>query len=129
MNQPMNRCSLGGVCVCADPQQIHQVYPADTALRSGTLFPELNKPMACASSPTGCAEATSAQERAFACWEVRLYLNTHPQDECALHLYQQMCRQTPAPNYACTFAPCAENRWSWVDDPWPWECAANERRA
>lgn len=115
--------------VSAQRQQISQIYPAETALRNGTLFPELNKPLACAASPTGCAETTPGQAIAFSAWEMRLYLNTHPNDEGALQLYQQMCQQCVKPNYACTFAPCASGRWTWVDDPWPWECEANGRRA
>lgn len=115
--------------VSANPQQINQVYPVQTAILRGTLYPELDKPMACAAAPSGCAQPTASQAAAFSAWEVRLYLNTHPCDERALALYQQLCRQTPQPNYACTFASCSPTRWTWVDDPWPWECEANGRRA
>ena len=111
-------------------QQIADVYPANTAIRRGTLYPELDKPMACAASPTGCAEASGKQAAAFAAWELRLYLNPHPCDEGALHFYQQLCQQNRQPNYACTFAPCQHgSAWRWVEDPWPWELCANERRA
>ena len=110
-------------------QQIANIYPAQTAIRHGTLYPELDKPMMCAQSPSGCAEPTPCQTMAFSAWEVRLYLNTHPHDAAALQLYQQLCRQAPGPNYACAFVTCTQNGWSWVDDPWPWECEANGRRA
>lgn len=134
MNHPKIACGCskeGLPCVVQGKMQSFcQVYPIETALRSGTLFPELNKPMSCALTPTGCAEATHAQEAAFAAWEVRLYLNTHPQDANALMLFEQLCQQSCKPNYACTFAPCAQHgSWAWVDDPWPWEICANERRA
>lgn len=111
-------------------QQMHDVYPAQMAIRQGTLYPELDKPLGCAPSPTGCAEPTGCQAAAFAAWEVRLYLNTHPNDPGALHLFEQLCQQGCSPSYACAFVPCtAAGRWSWLDDPWPWEICANERRA
>ena len=82
------------------------------------------------SAPTGCAEPTPHQASAFAAWEMRLYLNTHPNDESALQMFEQICRQTHQPNYACTFAPCVHNGcWTWIQDPWPWELEANEGRA
>ncbi len=114
--------------VSANVQQIANIYPAQTAIRRGTLFPELDKPMHCVAAPSGCAVPTASQIMGFSSWEVRLYLNTHPHDANALQLYHQLCQQAPNPNYACTFVPCAGNRWTWVDDPWPWECEANGGR-
>ncbi|MBQ8537249.1 MAG: spore coat protein CotJB [Clostridia bacterium] len=74
----------------------------------------------------------------FAAWEVRLYLDTHPEDRQALALYQTLCQQCgQADNYACIdsamnqacrecpstplTAPACPLRWTWVDEPWPWE--------
>ena len=64
----------------------------------------------------------------FAAWEMRLYLDTHPDDQQALALYHTYCSQCEGLNYACipqalynanqTACPL---RWTWVDDPWPWE--------
>ena len=110
-------------------QQIGHIYPAQTAFFRGTLFPELDKPMACAASPSGCAQPTASQMAGFSAWEVRLYLNTHPNDEHALQLFRQLCQHAPCPNYACTFAGCTQNRWTWTDDPWPWEVCANGKGA
>lgn len=131
MQHQHSNCHTGSVgIVYGCEQRFSQVYPAQVALRSGTLFPELNKPMACAAAPTGCAEPTPQQASAFAAWEMRLYLNTHPNDESALQMFEQICRQTHQPNYACTFAPCVHNGcWTWIQDPWPWELEENEGRA
>lgn len=133
MNRTNHSCCESGHTpgiVSANPQQLGNIYPPQHAIRFGTLFPELNKPLACAANPSGSAVPTAGQTAAFSAWEMRLYLNTHPGDTAALQLYQQMCQQTPQPNYACTFAPCTcGGRWAWLDDPWPWECAANGRRA
>ena len=116
-------CSLPAM-VKVDTQELGEIYQAEAALKVGTLFPELHKPM-CGYSPAGRVCGDACQAESFMLWELRLYLNTHPCDTNALQLYQQLCHQAPAPNYACTFAPCGGNRWNWVDDPWPWECAAN----
>jgi len=110
-------------------QQLCEVYPSEMALSRGTLYPELDKPMHCAASPSGCTQPSRAQIDGFAAWEVRLYLNTHPCDSRALQFYQQLCREQKRPSYACAFVPCSTNDWQWIDDPWPWEPCANERRA
>jgi len=73
----------------------------------------------------------------FCAWEVRLYLDTHPNDRQALALYHSLCQRCGQGNYACVDAamnrPCRECpaapydaqacplRWTWVDEPWPWE--------
>ena len=132
MNQRNMSCCQNGRTpgiVSSNVQQIANIYPAQTALMRGTLYPELDKPLMCAQSPSGCAEPTACQIMSFSAWEVRLYLNTHPDDQTALQLYQQLCQQTTAPNYACTFVPCTGSRWTWVDDPWPWEVCANGKGA
>lgn len=109
-------------------QQLYEVYPSETAIFRGTLYPELDKPMHCAVSPSGSAQPSKSQMDGFAAWEARLYLNTHPGDSRALQFYQQLCRQQNQPLYACAFVPCSTNEWRWIDDPWPWEICAGERR-
>jgi spore coat protein JB len=69
------------------------------------------------------AQLCDGQAEAFAAWELRLYLNTHPCDEQALKLFRKYARKADQPNYAGAFAfddGCPE-RWSWTDAPWPWE--------
>ena len=110
-------------------QQLCEVYPSEMALSRGTLYSELDKPMRCAASPSGCAQPSQAQIGSFAAWEMRLYLNTHPNDKRAMQFFQQLCRQMKQSGYACAFAPCGTDVWQWVEDPWPWEVCANERRA
>ena len=131
MNQRNMACCENGHTVgivSANVQQLANIYPVQTAILRGTLYPELDKPMKCAADPTGCAAPDGGQMTAFAAWEVRLYLNTHPNDANALQLYHQLCQQAAKPNYACTFVPFNGTRWNWLDDPWPWECEANGGR-
>lgn len=103
-------------------QEIDELYAAENALKAGTLFPELHKPMS-GYYPCGENCATYEQEVAFAAWELRLYLNTHPNDEKALALFRRLCKEVRAANYATSFLTdddCASG-WSWVNNPWPWE--------
>lgn len=63
----------------------------------------------------------------FAAWELRLYLDTHPDDERALavrvsvKIEQGMMAAGTDSSSSC---PCG-GRWNWIDDPWPWDPAAN----
>ena len=74
----------------------------------------------------------------FAAWELRLYLDTHPDDERALAAYKKLCATIGGCSYPCvtpqgmmaagtdssSSCPCG-GRWNWIDDPWPWEADAN----
>ena len=131
MNQRNQNCCENGrtvAIVSANVQQLANIYPVQTAIMRGTLYPELDKPLNCAAQPHGCTAPTVEQMMGFAAWEVRLYLNTHPYDANALQLYHQLCQQAPKPDYACAFVPCNSEQWTWVDDPWPWEYEANGGR-
>ena len=106
-------------------QALTQIIQPAQALPLGTLFPELNKPLTTTASPI-TARPTQKQIHSFAAWEMRLYLDTHPADTIALSLFQQMANSAGAPNYASTFATAsAGGRWTWLDDPWPWEYGAS----
>lgn len=66
----------------------------------------------------------------FAILELGLYLNTHSWDSRALAKRQmlQKERKELVAEYERKFGPytvkCTKvkgNRWSWIDNPWPWE--------
>jgi spore coat protein JB len=131
-------CSNGCSCQnCADTQTAGMVYGADHCLknrmtaaqgiRQGTLFTELHKPFAANPCPSGCAEITDKQALAFAAWELRLYLDTHPCDKAALKLFEEYEHRLNCMNYATSFVPGCRGRgdWVWNRDPWPWETCAN----
>lgn len=119
-------CSHGGRnrgvgMVWAKLQELDQIFESKGALCSGTLFPELHKPMS-GYCPGRCCCQTDEQAAAFAAWELRLYLNTHPDDKQALALFRRLCAEANDPNYATTFLADADGScWGWTDDPWPWE--------
>lgn len=69
------------------------------------------------------------QAYSFAITEVSLFLNNHPCDAAALeyyHKYSEMLAEAKE-TYEKNFGPitihgvCSNDRWTWVDDPWPWE--------
>lgn len=68
----------------------------------------------------------------FALIETNLYLDTHPMDQAALAYYHKHrdllaeCEEIYAENYG-PLNPgqvTSKNRWTWIDDPWPWEMEA-----
>ena len=105
-------------------QQIDRLYQEDSALKAGTLFPELHKPLN-GYYPCGENCADKAQEAAFTAWELRLYLNTHPCDREALKLFRSLCKDAEADSYATAFLDDDLSAWRWVESPWPWEYEAN----
>lgn len=64
--------------------------------------------------------------------DASLYLDTHPEDMAALnyyHKYQALLDQLVY-QYTDEYGPLtrsavvSQNRWTWIDDPWPWELEA-----
>lgn len=117
-------CSLPAM-VKVDTQELGEIYQAEAALKAGTLFPELHKPM-CGYSPAGRACGDACQAESFMLWELRLYLNTHPCDKEAMALFRHLQESCSEPSYATAFltdGSCAA--WGWTTNPWPWEYEAN----
>ena len=77
---------------------------------------------------------TELQVLAFAIQELALYLDTHRDDREALELYQQyqsvyhdcMTRYTETTGPMNHKTPTIGKQYRWLDDPWPWEYAANK---
>ncbi len=114
----------GGVgMVYAVSQTLTDIYDAHSALAAGTLYPELLKPLD-GYCPTGENCAASQQEASFVLWELRLYLDTHPNDERALALWRKLAAQADE-SYATAFLPDCRANWTWVNGPWPWDVDAN----
>lgn len=66
----------------------------------------------------------------FSIWELQLFLDTHPHCAEALEKRRQLMaeRQRLIDLYESNFGPYAVEarhvdgeRWSWIDDPWPWD--------
>ncbi len=130
------------------------LYEAEKALRVGTVFQDLNKPFFAAPSDgtEGCSCDSAAspaqqerermmakiQETSFALDDVRLYLDTHPDDRQGLTLFKKMLaeRKTLLLAYAQQFYPLTvdcitelyeknptSECYCWQKGPMPWEGA------
>lgn len=120
------------------PFQIEQPvrYEARKGLVRGTLYPGLDLPLMGIVNKNNLPVTPFSEIQAlgFAIQELALYLDTHREDREALELYQQ---------YQQMYADCLEryqqqigpmnhqtptdgNEYTWLDDPWPWEYAANK---
>ena len=63
----------------------------------------------------------------FAIIELGLYLDTHPEDQRAICMHKEYCKQIKdlkdkyQKEYGplTIFYPC--NKWRWLEEPWPWE--------
>ena len=66
----------------------------------------------------------------FCAIDMQLYLDTHPNDSVAIKKYNQFVAE--AENLRCEYEKnygplfsyiqaSNENKFSWIDEPWPWE--------
>lgn len=111
-------------------------YEARKALVRGTLFPGLDLPFMgmVNQQEKPITPTTELQTLSFMIQELALYLDTHPEDKEALALYQKyQCmlhkgmmdyNQSSPLNHMC---PSKGERYNWLNDPWPWEYAANKK--
>ena len=69
----------------------------------------------------------------FAAFDTQLYLDTHPDDKVAMQMFEKYHKnfQQYKKQYEEMFGPLSSvsgvknNKWMWIDDPWPWELEAN----
>lgn len=111
-------------------------YEARKGLVRGTLFPGLELPFMgmVNKNELPVTPKTELQALSFAIQELALYLDTHRDDREALELYQQyqQMQHNCMKQYADSVGPLNHNspttgdRYRWLDDPWPWEYAANK---
>ena len=111
-------------------------YEPRKAMVRGTLYPGLDLPFMGMVNQNNLpvTPRSEVQVLAFAFQELALYLDTHPEDTEALELYRQYQqlyqkvsqayeREKRPLNHA---APGQGDTYAWLDDPWPWEYAANK---
>ena len=61
--------------------------------------------------------------------DMKLYLDTHPEDEEGLKVFEnaRMQRDECLMEYEAKFGPITADsastngRWDWIDKPWPWQ--------
>ena len=111
-------------------------YEVRKGMVRGTLFPGLDLPFMgmVNQDEKAVTPTTELQAMAFAIQELALYLDTHRDDQEALELYQMyqklyhdaMVNYTRKHGQLNHFTP-TEGSYQWLDDPWPWEYAKNNR--
>ena len=109
-------------------------YEPRTAIVRGTLFPGLDLPFMnmVNQKELPVTPLTELQALGFVLHELALYLDTHRDDKEALevfHSFQRMYTKGRE-KYEKECGPLThmspmENGYSWLDDPWPWEYAAD----
>ena len=67
----------------------------------------------------------------FAVDDVKLFLDTHPDDSNALEYFHEYCnlRNQALHEYAKYYGPLTvdttvetcTDRWNWINEPWPWQ--------
>lgn len=130
--------SCAGMAVPYVPfqQKNAKQYLQNEALSNGTLFPGLNLPFHLnvpgSTLPDGALVDLQALE--FVVLELGLYLDTHPDDMEAFSLYKQYAamEKQARENYESQNGPmmkqtaATEERYRWLQEPWPWNFQQNE---
>lgn len=111
-------------------------YEPRKALVRGTLFTGLDLPFMgmVNKKEQPVTPLSELQVMGFAIQELALYLDTHREDKEAFELY---CIFQKAYNEAKTeyekncgplthFSRAPQNKYKWLNDPWPWEYAVNK---
>lgn len=142
-NHTANGCGMGylpGSAPLANPYVPFQKnnpprYDQRKAWIRGTLFPGLDLPFMnyINNQEKPVTPLTELQSVAFAIQELALYLDTHSQDTEAFAVYsqlQELYRQG-CQRYEAQYGPLnhfgdGQKEYRWLQDPWPWEYAANK---
>lgn len=111
-------------------------YEAQKGLVRGTLYPGLDLPFMgmVNQKELPVTPKTELQALGFAVNELALYLDTHPDDEEALALYRAYQKMLHEGNMKFSdkcgplthSTPVDHKTYTWLDEPWPWEYAANK---
>ena len=146
MNANKNRVNFGegrlpAMAPLANPYVPFQIegpvrYEPRKAMVRGTLYPGLDLPFMGMANQNNLpvTPLSEVQVLAFAVQELALYLDTHPEDLEALELYRQYqelyrkcARAYQADRRPLNHTtPGRDDEYAWLDDPWPWEFAANK---
>ena len=125
-----------------------ELYDQDAALKTGTIFKDLDLPFFAADQIPGALSSLEdslkspeeirwrdkmleVQKVSFMMDDLRLYLDTHPCCEKALAYYREQAekRKRLMKEYAECYGPLTiddalasdGNTWKWMEQPFPWE--------
>lgn len=113
-------------------------YDKIDALANGTLFPGLNLPFHLKTAPSSLSESAALELQAlqFVITELALYLDTHQDDMEAFKLFQQYSKlaEEGRRRYEAAYGPLThaaaarQDRYTWLNSPWPWEYSKEGER-
>ena len=126
----LNACAPLALAYVPMQQSAQPAYETSEALRRGTLFPGLDLPFMNLVNTKDVTDTPLGELMAigFVTHELRLYLDTHPNDSAAfatmkelLNLEQEAHRRYVKRYGPLTPADLADSkRFDWLQDPWPW---------
>ena len=120
-------CNMNNECEFPTPQGINAAFGYNTAIMN-----ESNSNCGC-NCNCECEDETRSEMLknirclSFAIVDLAQYLNTHPNDQKALCLHKEYCRQLKylKDKYQKIYGPLSIyypcNKWRWLEEPWPWE--------
>ena len=123
-------------CTCTGTHHCHHpVHPHPEATHGASC--PMKRPETPCKNPRPSAACRTANEELrkieFALTETTLYLDSHPESDCALAFYHHLIEERNALRRKIADECCpltiyentSKSSWDWVDDPWPWHPDAN----
>ncbi len=116
-------------------QSSKPAYPAQDALKRGTLFPALDLPFMNIVNKDALGNTPLAELMAldFVCNELALYLDTHKDDKEAFETYKSFLKLAAEAQskYVEKYGPVTHadmadmGSFTWLSDPWPWNYSSD----
>lgn len=128
------QCGMLAVSYVPVQRNTEDSYGAKKALSRGTLFPGLDLPYRglVNNPPENPTPIQELMALGFAVHELGLYLDTHGDSEAEeMFLKYNKLYQEGVAEYQRRYGPLqmtdsGTEGFEWVNDPWPWELAANQ---
>ena len=127
-NMNFNKCGYNGN---SNPNNLYDIY---NGFIRGNMFPDLynqykiTKPFDVRPMNEQAELLTKVDAYCFAAHDVALYLDTHPNDQEMIRLYDSLNGEVKkvTREYENKFGPLLKNGatgypWTWNNSPWPWE--------
>lgn len=128
---PLPECAPLAMSFTPPQQSSEPAYESKVALSRGTLFPGLDLPfMNVVNKPEGLSTPLcELMALDFVVQELKLYLDTHPDDDEAFEALKTCIRMSieGQNRYVEQYGPISfddvrfSERYNWVDAPWPWQ--------
>ncbi len=134
---PLMPCAPLALAYVPPQQSIEPAYEPPMALSRGTLFPGLDLPFMNVVNTRDHTNTPLGEVMAidFVCTELQLYLDTHPDDDEAFKMFNQMLRLSKEARrrYTEKYGPLKkedmidDSSYTWSKYPWPWKYSGGEK--